>query len=167
MLSGMNLYIRLNTLSFKVPIFGYFTIPYHTSKTHTCIHLSHFLTIFNMFLTIFQANASTTAMTNMTPAGSDMSLKSLVYIGPNELPLPKLNTIILDNPDDNGPFILSPPPLTPKCPAAIHIQQDVYQEVHTTKEGKPHADAVEGLLKLKGLNPHLAAATVRQCKEEA
>ena len=163
----MNLYIRSNTLSFKVPIFGYLTIPYHASKTHTCIHLSHFLTIFNMFLTISQTNASTTAMTNTTPASSDMSLESLVYTGPNKLPSPKLNAISLGNPDDDSPFILSPLPFTPEHPAAIHIQQDVYQEVHTTKEGKAHADAVEGLLKLKGLDPCLAAAAVRQCKEEA
>jgi hypothetical protein len=45
----MNPYIRSNTLSFKVPIFGYLIIPHHASKTHTCIHLSRFLTIFNMF----------------------------------------------------------------------------------------------------------------------
>jgi hypothetical protein len=132
MLTGMNLYIRLNTLSFKVPIFGYFTISYHTSKTHTHIHLSCFLTIFNMFSTIFQANASTTAMTNMTPTGSDMSLESLVYMGPNELPLPKLNAISLDDPNNDSLFILSPSPFSPKHPAAIHIQQDIHQESHTT-----------------------------------
>jgi hypothetical protein len=113
MLTGMNLYIRPNTLSFKVPIFGYLTIPHHASKTHTCIHLSRFLTIFNMFLTISQANASTTSTTNMTPTSSDMLLESLVYTGPNELPLPKLNAISLDDPDDDGPFILSPLPFTP------------------------------------------------------
>ena len=163
----MNLYIRSNTLSFKVPIFGYLTIPHHASKTHTRIHLSRFLTIFNMFSTISQANASTTATTNTTPAGSDMSLESLVYTGPDELPSPKLNAISLDDPDDDGPFILSPPPFTPERPAAIHIQQDVHQEVHTTKEGKARADAVEGLLKLKGLDPRLAAAAIRQRKEEA
>jgi hypothetical protein len=167
MLTGMNLYIRPNTLSFKVPIFRYLTIPYHASKTHTHIHLSCFLTIFNMFSTISQANASTTAMTNMTPASSDMLLESLVYTGPDELPSPKLNAILLDDPDDDGLFILSPPPFTPKCSAAVHIQQDIHQEVHTTKEGKAHADAVEGLLKLKGLDPRLATAAVRQCKEEA
>jgi hypothetical protein len=154
-------------LSFKVPIFRYFTIPHHASKTHTRIHLFHFLTIFNMFSTISQANASTTAMTNMTPTGSDMSLESLVYTGPDKLPSPKLNTISLDDPDDDGPFILSPSPFTPERPAAIHIQQDICQEIHTTKEGKAHADAVEGLLKLKELNPCLAAAAIRQCKEEA
>jgi hypothetical protein len=120
-----------------------------------------------MFSTISQANASTTAMTNTTPAGLDMSLESLVYTGPNKLPLPKLNTILLDNPDDDSPFLLSPPPFTPERPAAVHIQQDVHQEVHHTKEGKAHADAVEGLLKLKGLDPCLTAATVRQRKEEA
>jgi hypothetical protein len=84
----MNLYIRLNTLSFKVPIFEYFTIPHHTSKTYTHIHLSCFLTIFNMFLTISQANASTTAMTNITPASSDMLLESLIYTDPTNYPYP-------------------------------------------------------------------------------
>jgi hypothetical protein len=121
MLTGMNLYIRSNILSFKVPIFGYLTIPHPASKTHTYIHFSRFFTIFNMFSTTSQANASTTAMTNMTPASLDMSLESLVYTGPDELPSPKLNAISLDDPDDDGPFILSPPPLTPEHPAAIHI----------------------------------------------
>jgi hypothetical protein len=120
-----------------------------------------------MFLTISQTNASTTAMTNTTPASSDMSLESLVYTGPNKLPSPKLNAISLGNPDDDSPFILSPLPFTPKCPAAVHIQQDIHQETHTTREGKAHNDAVEGLLKLKGLDPRLTATTVKQCKEEA
>ena len=106
-------------------------------------------------------------MTNMTPTGSDMSLESLVYTGPDKLPSPKLNAISLDNPDDDSLFLLSPPPFTPERPAAIHIQQDIYQEVHTTKEGKTRADTVEGLLKLKGLDPRLAAAAIRQRKEEA
>ena len=163
MLTGMILYIRSSTLSFKVPNFRCFTIPHHASKTHTCIPIPHFLTIFNMFSTISQANASTTATTNTTPTGSDMSLESLVYTGPDELPSPKLNAISLDNPNDDSPFILSPLPFTPEHPAIVHIQQDVHQ----TKEGKAHADTVEGLLKLKGLDPCLAAAAVRQHKEEA
>jgi hypothetical protein len=106
-------------------------------------------------------------MTNMTPASSDMLLESLVYIGPNELPSPKLNAISLDNPDNDSLFILSPLPFTPKCPAAICIQQDIHQEIHTTHEGKACTDTVEGLLKLKGLDPRLATTTVRQCKGEA
>jgi hypothetical protein len=60
-----------------------------------------------MFSTISQANASTTAMTNTTPAGLDMSLESLVYIDPDKLPSPKLNTISLDDPDDDSPFTVS------------------------------------------------------------
>jgi hypothetical protein len=96
-----------------------------------------------------------------------MLLESLVYTGPDELPSPKLNAILLDDPDDDGPFILSPPPFTPECPAAIHVQQDVHQEIHTTCEGKAHADTVEGLLKFKGLDPRLAATAVKQHKEEA
>jgi hypothetical protein len=91
------------------------------SKTYTHIHLSCFFTIFNMFSTISQTNASTTAMTNMTPASLDMSLESLIYTGPNKLPLPKLNAISLNDPNDDSPFILSPLPFTPERPAAIHI----------------------------------------------
>jgi hypothetical protein len=117
-----------------------------------------------MFSTISQANASTTAMTNTTP---DMLLESLVYSELNTLPSSKLNAIKLDDPEDDNPFILSPPAFTSQCPAAIHIKQDVYQESRTACEGKAREDAVEGLLKLKGLDSCLAAAAVKQCREKA
>jgi hypothetical protein len=154
-------------LSFKVPIFGYLTLLQHASILHNCLHCPLFLTIVNMFLTIFQANASTTATTSTTSASSDMSLESLVYTKPDALPLPKLNMIKLDNLENDTLFILLPPAFTPQCPAAIHIKQDIYQESHVACKGKAREDAVKGLLKLKGLDPCLTTITVKQCREEA
>jgi hypothetical protein len=73
MLTGINLYIRSNTLSFKVPIFGYLTISHHASKTHTHTCCPLFLTIFNMFLTISQAKASVEAAKNYVYKGGNFS----------------------------------------------------------------------------------------------